>query len=129
MGLAIKYENREGYLCIIASGVFAIDDARRAFRQALEVIDTSQASKVLIDCREVTGSPTTVDYYDYGELIAEELTKPGRTGAARTLKLAHVARPPLLDERRLSETVARNRGVRMKSLDNMEDAVTWLGQG
>ena len=126
MGLAFKYEMKDGYLCIVASGVFSIDEARRGFHQALEVIDEFHATKVLVDCRQITGSPSTMDYYDYGELVAEALTRPGRNGTSRTLKLAHVAQPPLLDERRLSETVAQNRGVMMKSVDNIEEALVWL---
>jgi len=126
MGLEFTYEMKGRYLSIVASGVFSIDDARRGFHRALEVIEGYQATRVLVDCRQITGSPSTMDYYDYGELVAEALTGPARKETSRNLKLAHVAQPPLLDERRLSETVAQNRGVMMKSVDNIEEALAWL---
>jgi hypothetical protein len=117
---------RGDYLYIEATGTFSIDEACRSFHDALAVIEKHGATKVLINCLQLTGTPGTMDYYTYGECVAEELRKSSLAERRGTLKLAHVAAAPLLDPDRLSAVVATNRGANMKSVDTVEKALEWL---
>ncbi len=39
---------------------------------------------------------------------------------------AHVLKEPVLDPQRFGETVALNRGMNVRTFDNLEDALAWL---
>jgi hypothetical protein len=86
------------------------------------------ASKVLVDCLEIGGTPTTVDRYEFAEFIACEVVGyiNERKGFPR---LAIVGKEPLVDPSRFGELVARNRGVTIKVVERMEEALEWLGVG
>jgi hypothetical protein len=85
------------------------------------------ASKVLVDCLLIVGSPTMVDRYALAEFLAQEVV--GCIIAGKIVPhLAILGREPLVDPNRFAELVATNRGVQMKTVEQMEDALSWLGE-
>jgi len=86
------------------------------------------ASKVLVDCLLIAGGPSMFDRYALAEFLAQEVV--GCIIAGKIIpRLAIVGREPLVDPNRFGELVARNRGVQTKTVEEMEDAVNWLGDG
>jgi hypothetical protein len=75
-------------------------------------------TKVLVDARGVTGALSTMERFEYGELIAEVLS---------SLKVAFVLHPSLRDPNSFGETVAVNRGADFKTFTAAEEACDWLG--
>jgi hypothetical protein len=45
----------------------------------------------------------------------------------RSPAFAYVLKEPVLDPQRFGQTVAVNRGMNVKTFDNVEQARTWLG--
>lgn len=74
--------------------------------------------KVLVDARGVTGDLSTIERFEYGELIAELLS---------SFKVAFVLHRSLRDPSSFGEIVAVNRGADFKTFTEMNEACDWLG--
>lgn len=117
-----------GYLRVVATGEFLLDEAKRTFLEVLDAVAEHGAEKVLIDGREIDGEPTTMQRFFYGEFAAQATAEFKRQRAlAEAPKFAYVLVEPVLDPERFGETVAVNRGMRVKVFENPEEALRWLG--
>jgi hypothetical protein len=125
IAMELIFENRAEYLYVKAVGKYSITAACDCLLRTLEVIDHSTLTKVLTDCLQVQGSPSTFDHYTFATLLAKEMTKTARR---KTLKVVYVGHVPVLDDQKFGLLVARNHGVdRVFSADNFPDALKWLG--
>jgi len=127
MSLKSKFEMKKEYLHLKVSGDFSIDEACSLFVKGFETIASHKSSKILADLINVNGRPSVTDYYIYGSSIANELIKFWNKKGGGALQLAHVAAEPLFDSDRFADLVAANRGANMKSFNNIDDALEWLG--
>ena len=84
-------------------------------------------TRVLLDASAVTGVPTQDERYVLGLFVAAEQ----RILAARTppvdMQVAVVGQRPLIDPDRFGETVAINRGAKVKVSEELAEALAWLG--
>jgi hypothetical protein len=128
MAISLKLDSNGDFLHCKGSGQFALKDACSMFHDIFAAAAERSASKVLVDCLEIEGNPTMVDRYEFAEFIARESVgyineRKGFPG------LAIVGKEPLVDPNRFGELVARNRGVAIKVVEQMEEALEWLGVG
>ena len=126
MGISFKFEPHEEFLHCKASGQFGFEDACLLIRDVLSESAQRGATKVLVDCLEMGGSPTVVERYGLAEYLAHELIDH-ISARKRFPRLAFLGKEPLVDPNRLGEIVATNSGVQMKTVERMEDALKWLG--
>jgi hypothetical protein len=76
MSLDLHFEMREQFLYVELTGVFgSVDEANRLSARVFETADLNKATKILIDCLQVKGTPRFPDYYAYGAFVAEERLK------------------------------------------------------
>jgi hypothetical protein len=122
MSISLKFEPHGGFLLCKASGEFNFEDACSMIQEVLAESGQRGATKVLVDCLQMGGSPTMVERYTLSEFLAREIVE--LKGFPR---LAFLGKEPLVDPNRFGELVATNRGVRMKTVEQMEDALNWLG--
>ena len=130
MSMNIECRLENSLLHVTATGEFSLEEAQRTFLELLQVIQHTEAQKVLFDGRELVGNPIVVERFYYGEFAAnsvEQLTKNGWSGAPP--QFAYVLHEPLLDPLRLGETVAVNRGMNVKAFTNTKEALQWLHHG
>jgi hypothetical protein len=127
MGISLRFEPREGFLYCEASGEYSFEDACWMIQEVLAESVQHGATKVLVDSLQLRGSPTAVERYAIAEFLAREMIDH-ITEVKRFPRLALLGKEPLVDSNRFGELVATNRGVRMKTVEQMEDAVKWLGQ-
>ena len=130
MSIDLEFEMRQDYLHVKVTGAFggaSIDEACRSFSKILEAVSTYNATKVLVNCFHLKGDPSTLDYYFYGQFIANELIRYRIKGRQLWPQLAYVYQEPSIDKEHFGEMVATNRGANLKSFGNMEDAFHWLG--
>lgn len=124
--LKVSILPEKGVLRAVARGEFSLRDAENCYLQILNAALEVSSDKILVDGREVTGEPEVMERFLYGEFAADKcqslLYRRGRFPM-----FAFVLKEPVLDPRRLGETVARNRGMVVKAFDNLEDAEDWLG--
>ena len=123
MGISLEFEAREEFLHCRARGMYSFEEGCLLIRGVLAEADQRGATKVLVDGLQMGGSPTMVERYALSEFLAREMVELGISP-----RLAFLGKEPLVDPNRFGEIVARNRGVRMKTVEEMEDAVRWLGE-
>jgi hypothetical protein len=128
MSISLKFEPRAGFLYCAASGEYRFEDACSAIQEVLAESAQNDATKVLVDFLQMDGSPTMAERYTTSEFLAREMVDH-ITQLKRFPRLALLGKEPLVDPNRFGELVARNRGVQMKTVEQMEDAVSWLGAG
>jgi hypothetical protein len=116
-----------GLLRVTATGEFSIEEAKRSFLDILDAVAHHKTGKILLDGREITGEPTTIERFFYGEFAAHEVAKFIHRHQVPGPQFAYVLHEPVLDPQRFGETVAVNRGVWVKVFDNLEEALGWLG--
>ena len=116
-----------GVLRVMATGEFSLEEAQRTFLEMLEAMVRHQTDKVLFDGRELKGNPDTIERFLYGKFAADAVARYLTEGdVPRAPQFAYVLQEPVLDPQRFGETVAVNRGMRVKAFDNLEDALGWL---
>lgn len=114
-------------LYAILTGKFSLAEAKRTFLQIMAAVEENGSTKVLIDGLGVTGEPTVIERYFFGEFAAHVATMDKTNKVRRRKqKFAYALAPPTLDARRLGETVALNRGMNLRVFDNLADAAAWL---
>ena len=122
----IESMTAEGELLrVVAAGPFSHSSARENFLEILVAVAEHRSSKVLVDARQMTGEPTALFRFLYGQFVGLAV---GRFRMKHyDPQFAYVAEPPLLDPARLGERAAVSRGMNVKAFDNVEDALRWLG--
>jgi len=116
-----------GFLHVSARGKFSLKEAKRTFLEMLEAVVRHKVSKVLFDGRKLIGEPETMERFYYGEFAAKSVRSFSDRGMSPSTQFAYVLVEPVLDPRRFGEIVALNRGMFVKTFDNFEDALGWLG--
>jgi len=127
MRINLQFRGESGVLLVVATGKFALEQAKRTFSQMLQTSAAEKCKKVLFDGRRITGNPRAIERFYYGEFAAQEVISSLQRGVSVAEQFAYVLTEPVLDPRRFGETVAVNRGLNIKAFDNLEEAVQWLG--
>jgi len=127
MTLIVDFEPRKHYLRATVSGAYTLRSAQDVYDEAVKTAVANGHSRVLIDASAVTGAPTQDERYMLGLFVAAEQ----RALAARTppveVHVAVVGQRPLVDPERFGETVAVNRGAKVKVSEELDEALSWLG--
>jgi hypothetical protein len=93
----------------------------------LGAVAAHKSEKVLFDGRALTGAPTFIQRFYYGEFAAEAVKQFVVDHSHRSApQFAYVLKPPILDPDRFGEIVAVNRGMTVKAFDNLKDALEWI---
>jgi hypothetical protein len=124
--MSIEALPKPEFLHVRVTGEFALDDANDCIDQILRAVAQHGSTKVLVDCRDLTGTLSTLDRYEHSVYAARELLRARETGVSGGTRFAYVARPPLLSNERFGETVASNRGANVTSTDSLQEALQWL---
>jgi hypothetical protein len=128
-GMVLDIRPADNYLHVVVSGEFSLTEAQRAFLQILESVSRLEADKVLVDGRKLTGDPKTLERFDYAEFTTRALAAFAERGVSRATQFAYVLAEPVRDPGRFGETVALNRGLRVRTFSLLDDALGWLGAG
>jgi hypothetical protein len=126
MKLTIGMIEESGILHAALDGVFTLEEARSTFLEILDAASQRRAESVLVDGRGITGTPTTMQRFFYGEFVAGAVQSQAGRDLSRAPRFAYVLREPVLDPGRFGEDVAVNRGMKVKTFDTFEGALKWL---
>ena len=127
MSMKLEICPKSGFLKVGAMGEFSLEEAKRTFLEMLDALARHNVKKMLFDGRGITGEPALIERFYYGEFVAQAVKEFADRGVSRATKFAYALKEPVLDKKRFGETVAVNRGVVVKTFDNLEDALEWLG--
>jgi hypothetical protein len=125
--LALTYEPRPGYLFVTVTGVFEQTRAQALFIHLMEGAVGHQLPKILVDCTGMSGTMSIIQRFEFARFVANKQQMAvfdGKLGEPS--RLAIVGNVPIVDPNRFGETVALNRGAKIKVTDRREEAVQWL---
>jgi hypothetical protein len=121
-----RHEAHPTHLVVVATGSFDLESAAVVAREAIDAAQALGVEKILVDCRSVAGTLSTIERFAYANLVAERHARY-LAASGRHLRVAYVGREPLIDPERFTETVAVNRGALVKMTTDLEEALAWLG--
>jgi len=101
--------------------------AQDIYDQAIKIAVAGGHSRLLIDASRVTGTPTQDERYMLGLFVAAEQRILASKTPPADVQVAVYGRQPLIDPERFGETVAVNRGAKVKVSERLEEALSWLG--
>jgi hypothetical protein len=114
----LEIQDKKDYLLVSFIGEFNLDAGQRTIDRVLEACIQYNLSKVLLDCRRMTGPLSITDRFlvvDYGQVML-----------GKVLAMVIVGRPDQILPNRFEETVAMNRGINLRVFDDIELAIEYL---
>ena len=127
MTLTVDLESRKKYLRATLAGAYTLRAAQDAYDRAVKTAVASGHTRVLIDASGVTGAPTQDERYILGLFVAAEQRILASRNPPIDVQFAIYGRQPLIDPNRFGETVAVNRGGKVKVRERLDEALAWLG--
>ena len=127
MTLAIDFESRQHYLRARVSGEYSLRAAQDVYDEAVQTALAAGHDRILLDATAVSGAPTQDERYMLGLFVAAEQRILAAKHPAISVQVAVVGRQPLVDPERFGETVAVNRGAKVKVSEQLDEALAWLG--
>jgi hypothetical protein len=118
---------RPKVLHVVMAGEFSLIKVKESFSDVIAQLEIQLNDKILIDGQQVIGDPVVVERFYYGEFVADCVKHfRARYMPNRDPYFAYVLHEPTLDPLRLGETVAANRGMNVKAVATIEEAIEWL---
>jgi len=123
--MSMRYEIRQepGHTRVNVSGEYEPATAIAILQAGIEAALAHGFHKLLVDARQLTGNPKTMQRFEFSESIARfyhEKRGPD------FLRLALVGNEPLIDPERFGAVVANNRGLPAKATTSMDEALKFL---
>ena len=125
--LSLQLEVERRLVRATYSGEFSLPEAEATFPQILDALVQDKLRNVLVDGRKVTGNPEPLERFYYGRYVADAVSQIVNRARIEVPRFAYVLLPPVLDPNRFGETVAVNRGMRIRVFDDLKQAEWWLG--
>lgn len=126
MSMNLDIAREEDILRVRVTGEFKLADANDCLVTVFEAIAQHKLAKVLVDCRQLMGEPTTLERFFHATFAVHEMDRFSTAGVYRGTRFAYVGHEPLIDRRRFGETVVTNRGLIVKVSLSEQEALQWL---
>ena len=125
--ITLRVDLEHQLLHVTYIGQFSLAAAEETFQQLLDALVKDKLRKVLIDGRQIVGDPEPLERFYYGKYAADAVSQTINRLHIDVPRFAYVQREPVLDPNRFGETVAVNRGMRVRTFDDLKQAEWWLG--
>lgn len=125
--ISLRVDRDRQLLNVVYSGPFDLSDAQRTFHDILAALAEHKLKRVLVDGRQITGDLQPLERFYYSKYVADAVAQAVNRNKIEVPSFAYVLQEPVLDPNRFGETVAVNRGMRIKAFDNLKQAEGWLG--
>ncbi len=126
-GLNMTVDPQADYLRVAFGGIFSVSQASPVSAHVLELTQEYQAKRVLIDFREITGDPTTMERFTLSSVFAAKYILYRSTNKIPATLFAVLGNHPFVDKQKFEEHVAVNRGVPIRIFVDFHQALKWLG--
>jgi hypothetical protein len=127
LALTLQVDRDRRLLSVVYSGAFDVTQAQETFHDILAALIEHKLNKVLIDGCQIIGDPEPLERFYYSSYVADAVAQTVNQSKIEVPRFAYVLKAPMLDPKKFGETVAVNRGMRVKVFDNMKQAELWLG--
>lgn len=112
----IKLNKDQGIIEIRSYGKVENSDIENSIRRVTEIYKQSGVNKVIVDTTEQESMPSTLKIYSLFSLFPRDLL----------VAMVVNQEQPTKGNIRFAESVAQNRGIRIKQFNSREDALKWL---
>jgi hypothetical protein len=119
MSFTVKAINVGEYVMVRHEGELTLQHFEEARSAAKRLLDSNRWDRLLIDVRDAAHRVPIAEVFFVMKSLSEVF--PGK-------KIALLFPPGRTEEGEFAETVASNRGVRLKSFSNYEQAAAWLAE-
>ena len=127
MGIDLQLFVEPDCIRAVATGEFSLEEAKRTFLELMEVVVRHKMEKILIDGRDLKGNLTVMERFYFGGFTADTVDANLLDGKVHNPQFAYILSESVLDPYRLGESVAMNRGMRIKMFEDADKAIQWLG--
>ena len=110
----VSYDNTNKVIRVQALGAETILDWETSKMQVIQLSSEHNCNKVLVDARDQTAAPTTMELFYFTE------------SWPINIRVTKLIGPVTREDQHFVETVAVNRGIPMKDFMNECDAMAWL---
>jgi len=111
----------QGIIEVRSFGEVSAEDWQKSVDIVMDLVRTRGMTKVLVDSLTLVSMPKTWTLYEFGNLLAT-------TKFPQSVRIAAVIQGPLREDLKFIETVATNRGRRMKVFNSIDEATAWLNE-
>jgi len=125
--ITLQADHDRHLLDVVYSGDWDLPLAQETFHDILAALAEHKLKKVLVDGRQIVGDPEPLERFFYSQYVADAVAHSINRKRIEVPRFAYVMLDPMLDPKRFGETVAVNRGMRVKAFDNFKQAELWLG--
>lgn len=112
----LRLIERKGYLEALVSGPYSLDRFKSLMRTAAQATKEKKLKALLLDMRGLVGSPSTLDRHELGRSGVEHKVD---------FRVAALVTPEQSQDT-FASTVARNRGVNVRTFTDRAKALEWL---
>lgn len=120
MSEEIRVSNAGGYLLVEFLGEFGVEAGKRCVDRMASACKEHRCTKILLDCRQMTGDMPIFNRFQVVEYGASVLFA--------TEKFALLVRPEVALPDKFVENAAVNRGMNLRVVTEFDDAVQWLSE-
>ena len=113
----VRVDREMGVIFIDSRGDVKEGDLRQSLDSVLELVEREGITSVLVDATHLDSLPSTTPLFEFAREISRKAGK---------LKHAIVLGDEPTHDLAFIETVAQNRGTRMRTFTSVEDALSWL---
>ena len=119
MPVNVKVIHTKDFIKTTPTGVVDLAASKQGILDIASQIKRPGEYEVLIDCRAAEVMLSILDLYELGKALANH-------PALSRSKIALLVPAPEVERAEFFETVARNRGVRVRAYISLEEAIAWL---
>jgi hypothetical protein len=120
--ISFEVKVNAGYVELECTGTYAHEMALQLYSQAFNIAVRENRAAVLVDVRQVTGSPPTLtDLFEQGVHVASL-----GSGSGTRIRFAHLADERMTHPQRFGEVVARSHGALIRVFTVRDEAVAWI---
>jgi hypothetical protein len=128
VSIDLELVRHEGYLEVIISGEYELEEAKRAFTRLVKLWTAEHMALLLVDMRPlVMPAPLTLrERFDFAQHAARVAIDARARGLVVTLAV-FLGTEEQIDPRRFGIVVALNRGAKARATTDEAEALAWLG--
>ena len=115
---ALSIIDKGSYLLVEFFGEFSVENGKQCVDSMTRACESRDRSKVMLDCRRMTGMMSIFDRFQVAEY--------GASKQRQIRQLALLNREEIVQPDNFVENVADNRGMNMKIFTKFDEAELWL---
>ena len=118
MSLILTTTDEKDYLIAEVTGIYNFNEAKKIFKEVMERCNKFDKNKLLIDIRQLQGTISFFDRFNLANMFQDYID--------RYVKMVIVIDKNPSYKQKIFETVAINRGIFIKIVNEIEDAYHFL---